>query len=133
MSMEIFIRVGVSEGKLSGATVCTALGGFGGGEAGAVGKTWIEKLQASSRSVITAQQTSSRNEWCCSKAFSLCAVVRWAMITGGYRHYKSSACLFAATLSPLFPPMYLKCDCPASSLKFHAIGCKIWIRHRDFI
>jgi hypothetical protein len=80
--MEIFMRVGVSEGILSGARVCTAVGGLVetvGGKEGAVGRTSTEKLQASSRSVINTQRMSNRTEWRCFKAFSLSAVVRWAI------------------------------------------------------
>jgi hypothetical protein len=65
ISMEIFISVGVSEGILSGARVCMAVGGLNesvGGEEGSVGNTWTEKLQASSNSVINTKQMSSGND-----------------------------------------------------------------------
>ena len=59
------MSVGVSEGILSGARVCIPVGELGirvGGDEGAVGNTWTEKLQASSNSVINTKLVSSRND-----------------------------------------------------------------------
>lgn len=75
--MEIFMNVGVSEGVISGANVCTAVGELDvtpGGEDIAVGRTWTEKLQAASSSVLNMKLMISRNNLDSSMAFSLCAV-----------------------------------------------------------
>jgi len=76
--MEIFMSVGVSEGRLIAADVCIAVGGIDvtvGGEDGAVGNTWTEKLQAPSTSVVRMKLMSNRNDLSCSKALSLSALL----------------------------------------------------------